>query len=83
VQAEIDLAKAEGRDPPRFALGPEDLDVVVYNCYHVRKPGGVLLAGGLIPQANIPAKEVDRRPFAWLIAEAEKRFKGVPAETEH
>lgn len=81
--AEVELAKSEGREPGSFPIGPDDLDVVVYHCYHVRKPGGVVLAGGLIPQANIPVREVDRQPFAWLIAETEKRFKGTASETEH
>ena len=60
--------------PVHIDLTDEELDCVTYQVYLAIRPGGVVLAGGLIPQAQIRGPEISRVPKTYLMPRIEAAF---------
>jgi hypothetical protein len=58
-------------------LTDAEMDCVVYAVFLAQRKGGVMLAGGMIPQARIRGPEVARIPKVELFGRIDQAFSGM------
>lgn len=78
LRAEQEARTAAGEEhPTQIRLEDSEIDCVIYGVYLVQRKGGVMLAGGMIPQAKIRGVELSRIPKTELFGRADQAFAGV------
>lgn len=78
LRAEQEVRVAAGETHPQtIHLEDSELDCVVYGTYLGQRVGGVMLAGGMIPQATIRGPEISRIPKLELFGRIDQAFSGA------
>jgi len=78
IRAERAAAELAGEPlPSGYDLTDAEMDAVTYQVFLAIRPGGVVMAGGLIPQAKIRGPEISRIPKLELLGRIEQAFASM------